>query len=328
MPANHPGSSNNAGISTIYPSNSVLHAANPPPARSVPRPDQYPFEILWEFDDCKKDKDAGLTAQNPARPAIERATTIKATTRVAQNKLEQLPLPKCRSQKWSRNYYLSAYPAQWAAIIQEMDQQQPLLALCSNHWKAEHVLGQMLRSSKLVDEEQEQEREREQKLKNDVKQGRVSRKWQENNGQFSVPIQKSLPPPSFLSVSSNKGSKKYDVDFIEVSSSILDLKTIITRDFDSNSFGINLLDAVELSTDFSPGPPSSLMLEFIECIKRADPNSPEFDEDDHGVSWGHHQFTSGSMMSSSVLTSWTAIGNCETASVTTKIYSGAHRNTL
>ncbi|EGO24371.1 hypothetical protein SERLADRAFT_437978 [Serpula lacrymans var. lacrymans S7.9] len=65
-----------AGISTIYPSDSVSHAANPPPARSVvstteaqppqPRSDQYPFEILWEFDDCKKDEDAGLTAQNPA----------------------------------------------------------------------------------------------------------------------------------------------------------------------------------------------------------------------------------------------------------------------
>ncbi|EGO22821.1 hypothetical protein SERLADRAFT_439590 [Serpula lacrymans var. lacrymans S7.9] len=361
MPANHPGSSNNAGISTIYPSNSVLHAANPPPARSVvstteaqppqPRPDQYPFEILWEFDDCKKDKDAGLTAQNPARPAIERATTIKATTRVAQNKLEQLPLPKCRSQKWSRNYYLSAYPAQWAAIIQEMDQQQPLLALCSNHWKAEHVLGQMLRSSKLVDEvainnndedatliailsgtgtgtgtgakAQKRRQARSSVSEMARKQRPVSSAAPEamsevqmrmdnsssdalmpppTTGQFSVPIQKSLPPPSFLSVSSNKGSKKYDVDFIEVSSSILDLKTIITRDFDSNSFGINLLDAVELSTDFSPGPPSSLMLEFIECIKRADPNSPEFDEDDHG--------------------------NCETASVTTKIYSGAHRNTL
>ncbi|EGN98776.1 hypothetical protein SERLA73DRAFT_152597 [Serpula lacrymans var. lacrymans S7.3] len=212
--------------------------------------------------------------------------------------------------------------AKWAAIIQEVEQQQPLLALCSNHWKAEHVLGQMLRStttmktqlSLLSRQEQEQEweweqeREREQKLKNNVEQGQVSRKRRRNNGQFSVPIQKSLPPPSFLSVSSDKGSKKYNVDFIEVSSSILDLKTIITRNFDSNSFGINLLNAMELSTDFSPGPPSSLMLKFIERIERADPNSPEFDEDDHGVSWGHHQFTSGSMTSSSVLTSWTAIG--------------------
>ncbi|EGO24370.1 hypothetical protein SERLADRAFT_408347 [Serpula lacrymans var. lacrymans S7.9] len=229
-------------------------------------------------------------------------TAIKATARVTQNKLEQLPLPK--------------------SIIQEVEQQQPLLALCSNHWKAEHVLGQMLRStttmktqlSLLSRQEQEQEweweqeREREQKLKNNVEQGQVSRKRRRNNGQFSVPIQKSLPPPSFLSVSSDKGSKKYNVDFIEVSSSILDLKTIITRNFDSNSFGINLLNAMELSTDFSPGPPSSLMLKFIERIERADPNSPEFDEDDHGVSWGHHQFTSGSMTSSSVLTSWTAIG--------------------
>ncbi|EGO28952.1 hypothetical protein SERLADRAFT_432960 [Serpula lacrymans var. lacrymans S7.9] len=152
------------------------HQTNSVPAPQ-PCPDQYPFEILWEFDDCKKDEDAGLTAQNPAQPAIECAvrhadgtmisseewTAIKATTRVTQNKLEQLPLPKCRSQKWSRNYYQSVYPAQWAAIIQEMEQQQPLLTLC-----------------------------------------------------------------------------------------------------------------------FSPGPPSSLVLKFIERIECADPNSPKFNEDDHG----------------------------------------------
>ncbi|EGN97576.1 hypothetical protein SERLA73DRAFT_75241 [Serpula lacrymans var. lacrymans S7.3] len=348
-----------AGISTIYPSDSVLHAANPPPARSVPRPDQYPFEILWEFDDCKKDEDAGLTAQNPAQPAMERAVRHADGTMISSKEWTAI---KATTRKRSQNYYQSAYPAQWAAIIQEMEQQQPLLTLCSNHWKAEHVLGQMLRSSKLVDEvaisnndedatliaipsgtgtgtgtgaeAQKQRRARSSVSETAKKQRPVSstapkamsevQMRMDNSssdtlmpppttGQFSVPIQKSLPPPSFLSVSSNKGSKKYNVDFIEVSSSILDLKTIITRNFDSNSFGINLFDAMELSTDFSPGPPSSLMLEFIERIERADPNSPEFDEDDHGVSWGHHQFTSGSMTSSSVLTSWTAIGNCETA---------------
>ncbi|EGO23171.1 hypothetical protein SERLADRAFT_439911 [Serpula lacrymans var. lacrymans S7.9] len=327
-----------AGISTIYPSDSVLHAANPPPARSVvstteaqppqPRPDQYPFEILWEFDDCKKDEDAGLTAQNPAQPAMERAVRHADGTMISSKEWTAI---KATTRKRSQNYYQSAYPAQWAAIIQEMEQQQPLLTLCSNHWKAEHVLGQMLRSSKLVDEvaisnndedatliaipsgtgtgtgtgaeAQKQRRARSSVSETAKKQRPVSstapkamsevQMRMDNSssdtlmpppttGQFSVPIQKSLPPPSFLSVSSNKGSKKYNVDFIEVSSSILDLKTIITRNFDSNSFGINLFDAMELSTDFSPGPPSSLMLEFIERIERADPNSPEFDEDDHG----------------------------------------------
>ncbi|EGO02758.1 hypothetical protein SERLA73DRAFT_70239 [Serpula lacrymans var. lacrymans S7.3] len=202
-----------------------------------------------------------------------------------------------------------------------MEQQQPLLALCSNHWKAEYVLGQMLRSSKLVDEVAISNDDEDATLiaifkveclgngeettaSGQLILGRIDASthyrpvlffffsyYYCTDIRFSVPIQKSLPPPSFLSVSSNKGSKKYDVDFLEVSSSILDLKTIITRNFNSNSFGINLLDAMELSTDFSPGPPSSLMLEFIERIERAGPNSPQFDED----------------------ASWTAIGNCETA---------------
>ncbi|EGO04532.1 hypothetical protein SERLA73DRAFT_68220 [Serpula lacrymans var. lacrymans S7.3] len=104
-----------AGISTIYPSDSASHAANTSQAKSVvftheslPRPDKYLFEVLWHFDDCKEDEDSGLTAQNPARPAMECAirhadgtmitsnewSAIKASTRLAQFKLEQLPLPK------------------------------------------------------------------------------------------------------------------------------------------------------------------------------------------------------------------------------------------
>ncbi|EGO18396.1 hypothetical protein SERLADRAFT_444171 [Serpula lacrymans var. lacrymans S7.9] len=46
--------------------------------------------------------------------------------------------------------------------------------------------------------------------------------------------------------------------------------------------GINLLNAMELSPDFSPGPPSPPVLKFIERIEHADPHPSDFDKDNHG----------------------------------------------
>ena len=53
--------------------------------------------------------------------------------------------------------------------------------------------------------------------------------------------------------------------------------------------------------------------EFIARIENADPTAPDISEDDHGSSWGHLQFTGGSMTVTSVLTTWGCVGNTETA---------------
>jgi hypothetical protein len=41
-------------------------------------------------------------------------------------------------------YYRTYYPREWMAAILKLEQEQPLLALCADHWKAEHVLGAIL----------------------------------------------------------------------------------------------------------------------------------------------------------------------------------------
>lgn len=60
------------------------------------------------------------------------------------------------------------------------------------------------------------------------------------------------------------------------------------------------------------GIPSADVLHFIDRIEYADP-SAEDNEDNMDLSWGHTQFTSGSLTCSSVLVSWPAVGNVGTA---------------
>ncbi len=60
------------------------------------------------------------------------------------------------------------------------------------------------------------------------------------------------------------------------------------------------------------GDPSTNLLQFIDRIECTDPLA-EDDEDNTNLSWGHSQFTSGGLTCSSVLGSWSAVGNVSTA---------------
>jgi hypothetical protein len=70
-----------------------------------------------------------------------------------------------------------------------------------------------------------------------------------------------------------------------------------------------LFDAFKLLPHFSVGSPSAELERWIGDIDVADPNDPSFDEDNHFEQWGHHQLS----LSSPALTSWTIVGNVETA---------------
>ena len=52
---------------------------------------------------------------------------------------------------------------------------------------------------------------------------------------------------------------------------------------------------------------------LLEYIQSADPNSPDFDEDNKGQGWGHNQFMAGGLNLSSLLTLWQDIGSIATA---------------
>ena len=69
---------------------------------------------------------------------------IKATAHPVKVELLALPDPRdqrAKGQKKTKIYFQSFYRTEWEAAIQKMESQQPLLALCAAHWKADHVLG-------------------------------------------------------------------------------------------------------------------------------------------------------------------------------------------
>jgi hypothetical protein len=72
---------------------------------------------------------------------------IKATARMVKVDLLTLPVPRDRRAKdrqKTKTYFRTYYPKEWQAALEKMEAQQPLLALCAAHWKADHVLGSSL----------------------------------------------------------------------------------------------------------------------------------------------------------------------------------------
>jgi hypothetical protein len=75
---------------------------------------------------------------------------------------------------------------------------------------------------------------------------------------------------------------------------------------------LKLLQELNHECSTHNGIPSADILRFIDRIDLADP-SAEDNEDNMNVSWGHSQFTSGGLTCSTVLVSWSAVGNVVTA---------------
>ena len=46
--------------------------------------------------------------------------------------------------KKTKTYFTRYYLKQWNNVVLKLEEQEPLLALCAAHWKAEHVLNTIL----------------------------------------------------------------------------------------------------------------------------------------------------------------------------------------
>ena len=76
---------------------------------------------------------------------------------------------------------------------------------------------------------------------------------------------------------------------------------------------IALLDAMAASPDFKSSTPSDNVAAFLNRIDAADPNSSEIREDDTNESWGHWQFTAGSLTITTVIQDWACVGGVNMA---------------
>ncbi|KAJ3473993.1 hypothetical protein NLI96_g12709 [Meripilus lineatus] len=122
----------------------------------------------------------------------------------------------------------------------------------------------------------------------------------------------SQPPPQFHSPST---ASRGPYQPISVSPTIESLLVAFeSPDFSSvSNLAFDVLHSMKMLPSFSVSNPSSSVLQLLDCIVGADPNSDMYSEDDHSISWGHAQYHSGSLSLSQALLSWGSLGNVDTA---------------
>jgi hypothetical protein len=125
------------------------------------RPPEYPEEVLWSLEDCKSDPNVNVSSTNTSRPSMEKAlrhddgtmitssewSAIKVSARAVKADLLSLPPPRdqrAKDQSRTKVYFRTYFRREWDSAVAKLESYQPLLALCSSHWKADHVLGNTL----------------------------------------------------------------------------------------------------------------------------------------------------------------------------------------
>lgn len=83
---------------------------------------------------------------------------------------------------------------------------------------------------------------------------------------------------------------------------------IISSEYPDLPDAVDLLHALNTNPTFMTGQPSPTFSAFLQRIETATP-TPSDDEDDTRESWGHAQFTAGSMTCTSVLDTWASVGS-------------------
>lgn len=72
---------------------------------------------------------------------------------------------------------------------------------------------------------------------------------------------------------------------------------------------LDLLEALAANPTFTTGEPSAEFRAFLDRIEKADPAAFQDDPDNTGPSWGHSQFSAGSLTCTRVICSWSSVGS-------------------
>jgi len=145
------------------PTPSIIQTTSHHPGRTAVRPDRYPESILWNFADLGADPDINIDENNSNRPPMQSVirhengdlidTGLYTAIRVSGCSLiedELFPLlPKNRATQnrpRTKKLFKDTCREAWNKVVRQYEEEQPLLTLCSGHWKAEYMLGSILAS--------------------------------------------------------------------------------------------------------------------------------------------------------------------------------------
>jgi hypothetical protein len=155
-----------AGRSRTPSRNSITQPVGQPilaSRNSTDRPAHYPSSILWHLHDCQSEPGL-VTRATKSRPSMEKCIRhpngrpivryewrriMTSAKQVIQEVLR--PLTPADTPLNTRTFYKSMHPDAWQSAVVGLEAKEPLVALCAFHWKAEHVLGQMLVSKRSVE---------------------------------------------------------------------------------------------------------------------------------------------------------------------------------
>ncbi|KAM6497289.1 hypothetical protein JOM56_007762 [Amanita muscaria] len=264
------------------------------------RPSQYPLTVLWNFEDIPSDAQSKHDRNNPSRPKMKHVIRHEDGTKISRSEWNALR----GSGKYMRTQtdFMHDYPALWQETVKNLEAQQPLLALCTNHWKADHLLAYIMRSSKKrKDGEEDDDDDDDDDDDNGLKVGNAAQTVKQN-----IP----LGTQAFMNAPINQGmtgSNHIDVSFIVVDPSIESLKMFFRTDYSHIAAGSKLMDAFELNPTFGNNEMSEDVKGFLCRLETADPNDPSIDDDEKGLAWGHCQFTANPVPWRSVFASWGSI---------------------
>lgn len=132
-----------------------IQSSLPIPVRFCPaRPDVYPYEVLWTYDDYKKE--CADTLQFPGSVAFgirhadgrqisqtEWAAIVAVVKYVEYDLLVQTNSRDVTGKLYRKSdtsFYKWYHKAEWSAAVEKLEKVCPILGLCAYHWKAEMVL--------------------------------------------------------------------------------------------------------------------------------------------------------------------------------------------
>ncbi|KAH9011260.1 hypothetical protein EDB85DRAFT_2160198 [Lactarius pseudohatsudake] len=121
--------------------------------------------------------------------------------------------------------------------------------------------------------------------------------------------------PTFLSHTkvTNTESPSTNLRPVFVDPSADNLIAVLTSDFPSLTNAVTLIRSMNVQILFKQGKSSNNVTTLLERVQFADPGSPDIDEDNMCLSWGHDLFTAGGISPSSSLTTWEDVGSVATA---------------
>ncbi|KAH9022935.1 hypothetical protein EDB84DRAFT_1254284, partial [Lactarius hengduanensis] len=284
------------------------------------RPQYLVKEVLWYSDDCATDKMYGdiITAQNQYRPKMNLAirrpngskvsnqefSNIQRSTNIAVQKLIDLvdsdPMHAGKSQ--TKTFVITMFKTEYDRAILELEAEHKLLRLCYAHWKADNLLGQKLQ--RRSDAKKKAARAASSIPPDDTSEPFTAPIPQSHQGdQYRVPINESPPSDNLI------GESKFSASMLPLTV----LTAVLTSDFPSLTNAVTLIRSMNAQILFKQGKSSNNVTTLLERVQFADPGSPDIDEDNMCLSWGHDLFTAGGISPSSSLTTWEDVGSVATA---------------